>query len=172
MTAHLKKIFYTTFLIVAMSGCGVYSLSFTGGQFSGAKTFSVDYIRPQTALATPAYAQRLTESLKDLLLAQSPLKLVESEGELQFSGVVSDYNVSPVAIQGGEVEQASLNRLTISVKIKYFNSLEKDLGFDRSFSKFADYDPAQDLFTVEEDLWRQINEQLTTEIFNASVGNW
>ena len=43
--------------VTALSGCGIYS--FTGGQFSGAKTFSVDYFKPQTAMATPLYAQRL-----------------------------------------------------------------------------------------------------------------
>lgn len=144
----------------------------TGGQYSGAKTFSVDYLKPQTGLATPAYCQKLTESLKDLLLSQSPLKLVETDGELQYAGTVTEYKITPVAIQGGAVEQASLNRLAISVKIKYQNINEKDLNFEKSFSKFADFEATQDLFTIEEELWRQINEQLTIEIFNASVGNW
>jgi hypothetical protein len=38
--------------------------------------------------------------------------------------------------------------------------------------RFADYDSGQDLFVVEEELWRNINDQLTIEIFNNSVGNW
>jgi hypothetical protein len=157
---------------LALVGCRFYNISFTGGQFSGARTFSVDYLRPQAALATPAYAQRLTESLKDLLQAQSPLRLVESEGELQYAGSITEYRVSPVAIQAGATEQASLNRLTISVKIKYTNTIESDLSFEKSFSKFIDYDAATDLFSVEESLWNQLNEQLTIEIYNASVGNW
>ncbi|MFM7812998.1 MAG: hypothetical protein ACKO66_00615, partial [Flavobacteriales bacterium] len=53
-----------------ITGCGVYS--FTGGQFGEAKTFSVSYLKHQTGLATPLYAQRLTESLKDVMLSQSP----------------------------------------------------------------------------------------------------
>ncbi len=167
---NLKKIIYISALFLIFSGCGIYS--FTGGQYSGAKTFSVDYIKPQTALATPTYSQKLTESLKDLLLSQSPLKLVETDGELHYAGAVTDYRITPVAIQGGEAEQASLNRLTISLKIKYTNNIESDLNFEKSFTKFADYDAATDLFSVEEELWRQINEQLTIEIFNASVGNW
>lgn len=166
----LKKLTFFFLCLFLVSGCGIYS--FTGGQYSGARTFSVDYIRPQTALATPSYSQKLTETLKDLLIAQSPLRLVETDGELHYSGVVTGYDVTPVAIQGGEVEQASLNRLTITIKIKYTNSIENELSFDRSFSKFADYDPSRDLFSVEEELWRQINEQLSIEIFNASVGNW
>ena len=100
-----------------LSGCGVYS--FTGGQYSGAKTFSVDYFKPQSAMVTPLYAQRFTESLKDLLLAQSPLRLTEKNGELSYSGTVVDYRTAPVAVQSGAAETASLNRLTITVKVKY-----------------------------------------------------
>jgi hypothetical protein len=153
-----------------VSGCGVYS--FTGGQYSGAKTFSVDYFKPQSALATPLYAQRFTESLKDLLLAQSPLRLTERNGELTYSGTIVDYRTAPIAVQSGAAETASLNRLTITVKVKYENSLEPELNFEKTFSKFADYDANQDLFTIEESLWSLINEQLTQEIYNASVGNW
>jgi hypothetical protein len=155
---------------VAFSGCGIYS--FTGGQFSGAKTFSVDYFKPQSAMVTPLYAQRFTESLKDLLLAQSPLRITERNGELIFTGSVIDYRTAPVAVQSGAAETASLNRLTITVKVKYENTLEPELNFEKTFSKFADYDANQDLFTIEESLWSLINEQLTQEIYNASVGNW
>jgi hypothetical protein len=153
-------------------GCGFYNLSFTGGQYSGARTFSVDYLKPQAALSTPIYSQRLTETLKDLLVAQSPLKLVETDGELQYAGSIIEYRVSPVAIEAGNSETASLNRLTIGVKINYVNTIETDLSFEKTFSKFADFDAGADLFSVEENLWKEINEQLTIEIFNASVGNW
>lgn len=156
--------------IAILSGCGIYS--FTGGQFSGAKTFSVGYFKPQTALATPAYAQKLTESLKDLLLAQSPLKFAEEDGELQFEGCVTGYQIAPTAVQGGGAETASLNRLTITIKVKYTNTLEPELSFEKSFSKFADFEANQDLFSVEESLWQLINDQLNVEIYNASVGNW
>jgi hypothetical protein len=154
--------------ISLFSSCGIYS--FRGGQYSGAKTFSVDFFKPQTALATQIYAQNFTENLKDLMLAQSPLSLVEREGDLQYEGLITGYVVTPVAIQGNET--ASLNRLTISVKVKYINTIEKNLSFERSFSKYADFEADVDLFSVEESLWAQINDQLAQEVYNASVGNW
>jgi hypothetical protein len=152
-----------------LASCTVrYSLS--GGQFSGASTFSVDLFKSQTALASPIYAQRLTESLKDLLLSQSPLKIAENNGDLRYEGFITEYRVAPVAIQGNET--ASLNRLSITIKVKYTNTLEPDLSFDKTFSKFADFEAAVDLLTVEEGLWTEINDQLLQEIYNASVGNW
>ncbi len=123
-------------------------------------------------MSTPTYAQRFTESLKDVLLSQSPLKLSENEGDLRYSGSVVDYTTSPVAIQSGGTETASLNRLSITIKVKYENKVDPELGFEKSFTKFADFNADQDLFTIEEGLWKLINEQLTQEIYNASVGNW
>lgn len=156
-------------MLLLFSSCEI-RYSFSGGQFSGAKTFSVSYLKPQTALASPTYSQRLTEDLKDVMLSQSPLSLSESNGDLQFEGSVTNYVVAPVAIQSNET--ASLTRLSITVKIKYTNTLEPDLNFEKSFTKFADFSATESLFAVQEDLWKQINEQLAQEIYNASVGNW
>ena len=69
-------------------------------------------------------------------------------------------------------ETASLNRLNITIKVKYTNTLEPDLSFDKTFSKFADFEAAADLLSVEDRLWSEINDQLLQEIYNASVGNW
>ena len=156
-------------VILLFTSCEI-RYSFSGGQFSGAKTFSASYLKPQTALASPTYSQRLTEDLKDVMLSQSPLSLSESNGDLQFEGSVTNYVVAPVAIQSNET--ASLTRLSITVKIKYTNTLEPDLNFEKSFTKFADFAATESLFAVQEDLWKQINDQLAQEIYNASVGNW
>ncbi|MFM9422451.1 MAG: hypothetical protein RIR06_912 [Bacteroidota bacterium] len=157
------------FIALLLAGCEI-RYSFSGGQFSGAKTFSVQYIKPQTALASPAYAQRLTESFKDVMLSQSPLSITETKGDLQYEGTITQYAITPVAVQSNET--ASLNRLSITIKISYTNTLEPDLNFEKSFTKFADFPASQSLFSVEEELWQQINDQLTQEIYNSSVGNW
>jgi hypothetical protein len=156
-------------VILLFASCEI-RYSFSGGQFSGAKTFSVSYLKPQTALASPTYSQRLTENFKDVMQSQSPLSLTETNGDLQFEGGVTNYVVTPMAIQSNET--ASLTRLSITVKIKYTNTLESDLNFEKSFTKFADFAATESLFSVEEDLWKQINDQLAQEIYNASVGNW
>lgn len=158
-----------TWLALFLIGCQV-NYSFTGGQFSGADSFSVGFLKPQTALASQIYAQQLTEGLKDYMLAQSPLRLAAVDGQLQYTGSITEYSVTPVAIQGSET--ASLSRLSITVKIQYKNTLEEDLSFEKSFTKYADFPASQNLFSVQESLWQSINDQLIQEIYNASVGNW
>lgn len=164
-----KSAYFLLLILLTFASCEI-RYSFSGGQFSGAKTFSVTYLKPQTALASPTYSQRLTEELKDVMLSQSPLSLSETNGDLQFEGSVTQYVVQPMAIQNNET--ASLTRLSITVKIKYTNTLEPDLNFEKSFTKFADFAANENLFTIQEDLWKLINDQLSQEIYNASVGNW
>lgn len=153
-----------------ITSCKV-SYSFTGADIPAeAQTFSVQYFNSEAVLATPTYAQVLTEELKDLLLAQSGLKLTTSNGDLQYSGVITNYEVTPVALQGNET--AARNRLTISLKVSYVNIFDETKNFEKSFSRFADYDSSSDLSQVEEGLIETINEQLIQDIFNASLGNW
>jgi hypothetical protein len=166
----MKKSTVGLLLVMLLFASCEIRYSFSGGQFSGAKTFSVSYLKPQTALASPTYSQRLTENFKDVMLSQSPLSLSETNGDLQFEGSVTNYVVAPMAIQSNET--ASLTRLSITIKIKYTNKLEPDLNFEKSFTKFADFAATESLFAVQEDLWKQINDQLAQEIYNASVGNW
>jgi hypothetical protein len=155
-------------LVFSFVGCGIYTPY--GAQTSGARTFSVDYFRPQSPLASPAVAQSFTESLKDVIQRQSTLRLVDADGELRYSGQITDYRVSPVGVQADET--TARNRLSVTVLVRYTNMLDKDLNFERSFTKFADFDSSLDLLAVEEELMAEISEQLIQEIFNASLGNW
>ena len=166
---HLVFILFTV-LGIALSGCHFYSVSMRGGDTSGASTFSVGYFKPKTSQASQVYAQRFTDGLKDFISSASPLKINDNNADLQYSGAVTGYAISPASVGQGEV--AALNKLTITVKVKYVNNKEPDKSFEKSFSKFANYNANSDIFAVEEQLWEDINEQLINAIYNASIGNW
>ena len=51
-------------------------------------------------------------------------------------------------------------------------ALDPNLDFEKTFSRFADFPASSDLFDVETQLVEEINEQLTQEVFNSSLGNW
>ena len=110
-------------------------------------------------------------ALKDLIQRQSTLRWVQDGGEIQYSGRIVGYDVSTSAVAGGQ-EVASQNRLTMQVQLRYTHSLDPNLDFEKTFSRFADFPASSDLFDVETQLVEEINEQLTQEVFNASLGNW
>lgn len=155
---------------VLLLGCRM-SYSFSGADIpANAKTFSVEYFKSGTALVSPTFNQNFTESLKDLILGQTPLDLVRSNGDIRFSGRIVRYETNPVAAQGNQT--AALDRFTIDVEVSYFNRLEPEKNFDKRFSRFVDYESTSAFSDVEEGLAEEITDQLIQEIFNASVGNW
>lgn len=156
-------------LLLLLGACRV-NYSFTGGDVGDARTMSVELIEARAPLATPLSAQVLTESVRDLLLAQTPLKLKQEEGDVQYSGALIGYDVQPVNIQANET--AALNRLTMTVRITYVNTLEPKKNKEFTVARFADYDSGQDLTAVEEQLARDIGKQLAQDIFDRTLGDW
>ncbi|MFT6997358.1 MAG: hypothetical protein ACJAQ4_001109 [Cryomorphaceae bacterium] len=145
--------------------------SFTGADIpADANTFSVQQFQIATPQAGPDYGLVLSEALKDLMLAQTRLDLVAKRGDLQFEGVVTGYRIGNAAISSEEF--TTLNRLTITVKMKYTNTIEKDKSFEKNFSRFVDYDSQQNFSTVEAELVEDVNSQITQDIFDTSLGAW
>lgn len=160
-------------LLLALStgtGCGV-SYSLTGAEIPrDANTVSVELFDARAPLATPRTAQLITENLRDLLQAQTRLNLAAREADIQYAGEVVGYDVQPVNIQSDET--AALNRLTITVNVRYVNTLDTQKNAEMTVSRFADYSSAQDLVSVEEALVQQISDQLSQDIFDRTLGNW
>ena len=105
-----------------------------------------------------------------MVSSQTSLGLVSQNGDLQFEGNIADYNVSPVAIQSTDV--AGLNRLTITVNVKYNNKFDASKNFEQSFTRFADYKSTENINDKEPELVQEIYRQLTEDVFNRAFNNW
>jgi hypothetical protein len=178
MVTHKQGLFSRSFLILLVIGllfapissCRV-KYSFTGASISpDVKTVSIDYFQSLANLAPPSLSSKFTEALKDRFMTQTSLNVVRENGDLQFSGQITGYSISPIAIQGNEV--AAKNRLTISVRVKFENTKDKTFNFDKTFSQFDDYNGDQNFSAVEASLIETIIPKLLDEIFNNSVANW
>jgi hypothetical protein len=135
-----------------------------------AKTVSVAFFANNTTLGTPSISQKFTEKLRDVVSTQTNLSLMKQNGDLQFEGAITDYNVAPVAIQSND--QAANNRLTITVNVKYTNKFDLTKNFEQSFSRFADFKANTSISSQEDVLLTEINRQLTEDIFNRAFNNW
>ena len=166
----MKKITYILFLVAIVSSCKIH-YGFKGVSIPPeAKTISVAFFQNNAAMASPVEAQKFTEKLRDMVSSQTNLALTKQNGDLQFEGFIADYTITPVAIQS--TDQAALNRLTISVNVKYSNKFDATKNFEQSFSRFADYPSNQTLSSIEAGLMEQINRQLTEDVFNKAFNNW
>lgn len=134
------------------------------------QTVSVSFFQSNAALAHPNTGQLFTESLKDVMMNQTRLQLVADKGDIRYEGFINGYDVRPIAISGNET--ATLNRLTISVQVKYTNTKNEKKNFENTFTRFADFESTEQLSSIEENLIRQINDQLVQDIFDKSLSNW
>lgn len=156
-------------MVMSMAGCGVYS--FTGASIPPeAKTISIVYFVNNAQFVEPSLSQSLTDALRDRFQSQTSLVFVKDGGDLQLEGSITEYSTRPVAIQGDET--AALNRLSISVKVRYTNLIDPTKDFETTFTRFEDYPSDQDLSAVKDDLISQIDEALVDDIFNKAVVNW
>lgn len=156
-----------------LSGCKV-SYSFSGASISAdTKTISVAYFPNRAPIVNPTLSQELTEKLKDKFISQTSLNMVSGEGDLSFDGEITGYDIKPIAITGGDQsDRASLNRLTVTVKVRFVNEKDPTKNFDSQFMAYEDYSSDRGLDAVEGELIPLILEKLVEDIFNRSVVNW
>lgn len=166
----LAIVMMVAFVAIAQSGCTI-KYSFSGASIPlEAKTVSIAYFPNNAPMVAPTLSSTLTDGLQDKFARQTKLQLVPSNGDLAFEGEITNYTSTPAAITANET--AAMNRLTITVKVKFTNIYEPQFDYNKSFSSFVEYDANQLLQDVQDSLITDIVDLLVQDIFNAAVANW
>ena len=167
----LRKIKYIVSLAIisaVVSGCGIYN--FTGGDVGTAKTYQVNFFQNNAPIIEPGLDRDFTLFLQDLILNQTGLDLVTSNGDLIYEGEITEYRISPMSATAQQT--AAQNRLTIGVKVRFTNTTKPDDDFEQSFSFFYDYPATQQLNQLKDAAFEEIFERIGQDIFNASLAKW
>lgn len=172
----MKKLSGTILVFIIIIGLGTQESCKVSYSFKGTtidpriKTFSVQNFNNRAPLVQARLSQNLTDALKDKIQSQTSLNLVNGFADVEFSGDITNYETRPTAITGQET--AALNRFTISLKVKYTNTVNPELSFETSFSKYEDYESSKNLASVEEELMKLIVDNMVEDIFNRAFINW
>ena len=167
MHARLLFLWLAVPLLAACTG----GYSFTGASIPpGAKTISVATFPNYAATVNPQLSQKLTDELMRLYSSQTPLTVTTDEGDLQVSGEITGYDTRASSLSSSD--EVSMNRLTITIKVRFTNSLDSEADFEQQFSRYRDYQASQDFSAVEATLVGEIVTELCEDIFNKSVVNW
>jgi hypothetical protein len=157
-------------LTIINSSCKI-SYSFTGASTGSLSTVSVQYFQDRSNLAPVNLAQTFTDELKDFIQRQTKLSVVNGIAEANFEGEIRIYDgQKPVAISGND--QASLNRFTIAVNVKFTNAKDPKLNFEQTFTQYQDYDSRKSFQEVESELSGEIVKLIVEDIFNRAFVNW
>ncbi|MCX6236184.1 MAG: LptE family protein [Bacteroidia bacterium] len=162
-------------LIFVVNACKFPKYGFTGASISSdVKTVFIDFFTNRARVVNPMLSQTFTEKMKDKFVNETGLSMDDKQGDLEFGGEITGYEVRPLSIQQSEQGRdfASMNRLTVTVKVVFTNNKDHEQDFNTSFSAYYDWESTRSLNDVENDAVTVIVEQLVDDIFNKSVANW
>jgi hypothetical protein len=166
------------FVFLIFQSCAVkYSFTGTNINYELVKTFSVENFFNDSGGGPANMEQRFTEALKEFYQRNTKLDLVRVNGDLQFSGAITRYTLTPqAAVSSGDPnlpDRAGQMRLTIGIDVDYVNLSNEEESKKQTFSFFKDYDPRTvTLLDVENQLVEEIFEVIIQDIFTATVANW
>jgi hypothetical protein len=168
------RIFIFALISLILTACWPSSVSFkdSGSMPDDWKTFSVKTLENNAANCPLSYSPLLTEQIKDGIQNNTRLLLntQTGRGEVNIEGIISSYNVAPLAIQGND--NASKNRLSISVQFTINTTEPKEESINLVSTRFADFDATTNLSAVESKLLEEINEQIVQDVINKLLSNW
>ena len=168
----MKKILFILLCSLSIQGCGIYSFS---GISTTAESFQVNFFQNYASQSPgstfePGLDRDFTNALQDQITGLSSLVLSNDNADLTYEGEITEYRVSPMTATANQT--AAQNRLTMTVKVRFYNKIKEDDDFEQSFSFFYDFDANQLLESVKSEAHDVLFERITQDIFNASLAKW
>lgn len=157
-----------------LCGCWPSKIGFrdTGGMPEEWERFYLQTLQVNAPTCPLSYAANLSEAIKDGIQNNTRLSIAPElkNAQVQLSGEITQYSVSPIALQNGD--NAAKNRLTVSMIVTINYTVPKQEETKLSLTRFADYEASVNLASVENQLLSTINEQIIQDIINKLMSNW
>jgi hypothetical protein len=176
MKQRMNNFFTSIVLLIFLSlqGCGIYS--FTGASIpAGVTTFQVNFFENQAgnrpgSTVEPGLDNEFTNALQDLIMNQTNLDLVTSDGQLIYEGEITEYSVTPMSATA-EITAAQ-NRLKMSVAFRFINTKNEEDDFSKTYSFFYDFPAELQVYDVKDAAHKEIFDRITQDIFNDTLAKW
>ena len=141
---------------------------------------SIDYTKTKTITivdfpirASYVWAPMQTifnEHLRDIFSSHTRLMQVSRNGDLKIEGEITQYTQRNKSVSSEGY--SALTELSMTVNVRFTNNVKHDEDFEQSFTATASYDSRLSLNSVQEGLVEEMVEDITEQIFNATVANW
>ena len=165
---HVAAIFALWALVIV--SCGKVTFNMSGASIGNAKTCQVVYFDNRADIVNPRLTAQITDALKDKIQSSSSLRLVNSNADVMFEGEITGYNIQPQQVTADG--RAAMDRLTITVKVKFTNELDSEKSYDKSFSRFQEGAAGTIIGSVETQLVETILLELMEDIYNEAFASW
>ncbi len=174
MTSKNNKIFIfesigILFLLLLFSGCKIYSFK-DAVIPQEVKTVKIGFIENRARYVNPQLSPKLTDKVQTKIISQTKLTRTNNDdAHYVINGTITNYDPSQTV--GVSAQQATTNRLTVTIHIVLKKTLEnKEEEFD--VSRSFDYSANLTLQQAEGQLLDEVVRSLADEIFNRIFSNW
>ena len=165
---HTSFLIAVTFFVFLLTSCKVYSFKNVTIP-PEVKTIRIGFIENRARYINPQLSPRLTDRVQQKINNQTRLTRTNNDdAHYQVSGTITQYDVTTTGISN---QQASINRLTVSVHVVFKNTLAnttQEFDATRNFDFNANLTLQQAEPTLNEEIVRNISD----EIFNRLFSNW
>jgi hypothetical protein len=168
--AGLRNFWVVAGLFLLLTTCSI-AYKFEGGSINYDITKTIHIA--EFPNRTPYYSQMsqvFNLALRKRFIEQTRLKEVTNNADIEIEGEITGFNVVGMAVK--EDAYASSTRLTVSIKVHYANNKETGKDVEQTFSSFKEFPSTSALDDVQDELVRQIVEEIVDMIYNATVANW
>ena len=166
-----KSLLLVVVALLTLTGCSI-SYRFNGGtiDYTQIKSIAIPDVTNRAAIVYPRFAASFTEALKDMYTSRTRLAQRRGEADLELECTITGYDLSTASV--GQDNFADRTKFTVTMQVKYTNRVNPKESFDRSFTAYRDFRRDQQFNAVQDQLLAEITEDLTKQIFNATVENW
>lgn len=156
---------------VSAVSCSVqYKFNAASINYDETKTIQIDDFPLRSAFVWAPMRAMFNNQLQDTYANQTRLQLVKRRGDLQLAGEIVGYEQFNKSVTA-EGHSAQV-QLRMTVNVRFVNTKNHAQDFERQFSATSEYESSQSLNSVQEELVDEMIQNLTDQIFNATVANW
>lgn len=158
------------FFVLPFTSCGIYTMNDVSINYDSVKTIKLFTIENKASYVNPQLSPKLYEKLSQKFVNSTKLtRTNKDDAHYQVIATITGYNPSQTV--GISAQQATTNRLTVSVHVVLKKTLEnKTEEFD--VTRNADFSANLSLQQAEGQLLDELVRNLTDEIFNHIFSNW
>jgi hypothetical protein len=156
--------------LLAVSCTVSYKFNGASINYDKVKTITIEDFANRASYVWGPMAPMFNTDLQDIYVQQTRLQQVKRGGDLQLSCEITAYDQynKSVSAEG----YSSVVELKMVVNVRFTNNTNHSEDFERTFSATCEYDAKQQLSAVQEELVTQMIDDITEQIFNATVANW
>ncbi|HJV20776.1 MAG TPA: LptE family protein [Sediminibacterium sp.] len=156
-------------LLLVLTGCRIYTFN-DAVIPTDVKTVKIGFFENRARYVNPQLSPKLTDKVQTKITSQTKLTRTNNDdAHYIINGTITNYDPSQTV--GVSAQQASTNRLTVTVHIVFKKTLEnkvEEFDVSRSF----DYSANLSLQQAEGQLLDEVVRTITDEIFNRIFSNW